>query len=75
MLPRKMRKSACHFGQYIDTSGCMIGKKKKGRKKARKRATGRGEREGEKRERKPHVTFKKHCEKTLEKKTSILYEQ
>lgn len=51
MLPRKMRKSACHFGQYIDTSGCMIGKKKKGRKKARKRATGRGEREGEERER------------------------
>lgn len=50
ILPRKMRKSACHFGQYIDISGCMIGKKKEGRKKERKRARGKGEREREREE-------------------------
>lgn len=50
ILPRKMRKSACHFGQYIDISDCMIRKKKEGRKKERKRARGKGEREREREE-------------------------
>lgn len=61
----------------------LYDRKEKGRKKEREKK-GKGEGRERKRERGNHVTFKKHCEKTLEKKTSkktsekktsILYEQ
>lgn len=48
ILPGKLRISARHFGKYIDTSGCIPGKKNEGRKNKGKTKGKAGGREKEK---------------------------